>query len=245
MLLAEQGHFDAAVSVFTAVHESATWFQDAWINLAHVLALRGQHARAINLYRSAAAKFTDGTDVNLLRCTAAAMYSAADFSGAERTLRKALQLEPDDLSLWHNLATAQLGFFEYMLEWGERMEYDMAARAGEADAPPESRYTFHGIRKQRDLDKAEGKFQVRLSAHATLPLLSLTHTCIHVHSHSLFLPGSSLGARSSGWPASLRRARAASCPTTATPSPTPCPATRTWASCWRSTSGCRRRLTRT
>lgn len=168
VLLAEQGHFDAAASVFTAVHESATWFQDAWINLAHVLALRGQHARAINLYRSAAAKFTDGSDVTLLRCMAAAMYSAADFSGAERTLRKALQLQPDDLTLWHNLATAQLGYFEYMLEWGERMEYDMAARAGEADAPPESKYTFHGIRTQRDLDRAEAKFQVR----TPLPLVA-------------------------------------------------------------------------
>ncbi|KAA0157558.1 hypothetical protein FNF29_00134 [Cafeteria roenbergensis] len=106
MILAEQGRVEQARTAFRAAREAMLEAEPVAINLAHTELALGNGGTAVQLYRRVLRQFkgTPERRVRVLLFLARACSETQRLTEARRALQEALVLQPDNLTLWFNLA---------------------------------------------------------------------------------------------------------------------------------------------
>lgn len=102
--MAEQGYIDTAKEIFVNVREATSTIPEIWINLAHIEMCQGNFTNAASIYEKCLRKIYKGNSVPIMEFLTYAYFKDEKFDECLEILKKAQELEPDNLYIQYNIA---------------------------------------------------------------------------------------------------------------------------------------------
>eukprot|EP01104_Vermistella_antarctica_P010352 TRINITY_DN2757_c1_g2_i1.p1 TRINITY_DN2757_c1_g2~~TRINITY_DN2757_c1_g2_i1.p1 ORF type:complete len:1070 (+),score=325.80 TRINITY_DN2757_c1_g2_i1:164-3373(+) len=108
IVMAENGYLENAREAFNKVLEARRDMPDVLVNLAHIYLGTGATSKAIQTYLLCSNKYYNNQNVDILLFLARAYYDMGSYLLCKKTLKRAIRVRPNYMTLWYDLSLVQL-----------------------------------------------------------------------------------------------------------------------------------------